>query len=327
MSLVLALAVAAAHPQPIEPSTFGDWYVGCDNGWGCKAVSLSTGSQGKTLLDLAIEREGTPGAVATLRVAVPEDGHPGDPQLFLDDRPLMAARGDPVTLDRRLIAALLRGRAVERRDINATDPSRASLVGLAAALRYMDARQRRTGTTSALVSPGRRVATAVPPALPVIMSQSPGSRPPPTVNDALARRLLRRYDISCANPDEPVASAAHRLDATHSLLLIAIPCVGGAYNGATSAWLLDNAGRATPVPIDGGSPTIHAGGWLVNATWDASTRRLVTRSLMRGGGDCGTGRTHAWDGARLRLVHEEAMPECLGAGEWIVTWRARVVQR
>ena len=40
ITLLLAAAAASAAPQPGEIKTYGDWTVGCDNGWRCQAGSL-----------------------------------------------------------------------------------------------------------------------------------------------------------------------------------------------------------------------------------------------------------------------------------------------
>jgi hypothetical protein len=187
----------------------------------------------------------------------------------------------------------------------------------------MDERQQRIGTASALVRGGAAAQVLPPPALPVVRQPAVARKSARTLSPARVRQLLGREATVCEYAQDLSIDSA-RLDARHSLVLASHPCGNGAYNFMYSAWIVDEAGRARPAPFDyGGSASDNA---LVNAGWNPKMRQLSAFSKGRGLGDCGSGQHWAWDGARFRLVHEEAMGECRGSTDYITTWRAEVVR-
>jgi hypothetical protein len=107
-------------------------------------------------------------------------------------------------------------------------------------------------------------------------------------------------------------------------VLASHPCGNGAYNYFSSAYVVDERGRARPAPFDHAAGNIEGFDSLVNAAWVAETRTLSTFGKGRGLGDCGTGQDYVWDGKRFRLVQQQAMPECRGSMDYIATWRATV---
>ena len=69
MPFLIALAAAAAAPQPDKLQTFKDWTVGCDNVRHCEAVALvPDGEDRDAYLMLTIERDAGPAALARLSV-------------------------------------------------------------------------------------------------------------------------------------------------------------------------------------------------------------------------------------------------------------------
>ena len=317
--LTLFAAVALAAPQPGALKTFGDWTVGCDNGLECMAVALVPEAADRdSYLLMALTRGGRG---EPMRMAFPLLDHVRAGKAYtvtVDGRPIARATafGKPpenaadavLDLDARALAALRGGR---RAAIGGTKVS-ASLTGLAAAIGYMDAQQARPA-----------------PALPVVTLAPPSPRAPKTLPRARALAALPSEARTCDDPTVDVKPEASRLDARHSLVLIAHPCGNGAYNAFSTALIVDEAGRATPARFDadpgmGGS---DVAGSPVNAGWDARTRRLGTFARGRGVGDCGTTQSYAWDGARFRLVEQMEMGECRGSTDFITTWRARVVTR
>jgi hypothetical protein len=322
VSLLLALAAIAA-PQPGELRTFRDWTVGCDNGRACQAVALmpEDGTDGATV---AVVRGAEADAVPTIWVTVRSEGTGSPTALQIDGRsfPLtLDAASETLRVGDGLGAARLLGQAtsVVALGPGPNDRTAVSTQGSAAALLYMDEQQRRLGTTTALVRRGPSNAVPPPPALPVIRSPSVPNRPARTLSPKHVRQLLGRDATVCEFAQNLSVDAA-RLDARNSLVLASHPCENGAYNYFYSAFIVDEAGRARPASFD--VPAAKAD--LVNASWDPATRRLTSFSKGRGLGDCGVGQAYAWDGARFRLVHEEAMGECRGSTDYITTWRALV---
>lgn len=314
--MFVSLMLAVAAPQPGALKTYGDWTVGCDNGLACQAVALVPESADHDTYLLMVLTRGARGE--TMRMGFPLLDH------------IRAGRAYTVTVDGKPIArATAAGKAPENAadavlDLNATALTAlrngkraaiggtkvsASLTGLAAALGYMDAQQSRAA-----------------PALPVVSLPAASSRNPKTLPAARALAALPSEARTCDDPTNDLKPEASRLDARHSLVLIAHPCGNGAYNLFSTALIVDEAGRATPARFDAvPSMGAEAGGALVNANWDARTRRLGTFARGRGVGDCGVTQSYAWDGTRFRLVEQMEMGECRGSTDYITTWRARAV--
>lgn len=321
---LLALAAAAGQPQPGELKTFGDWTVGCDNARACQAVALvPEGENRDGYLLLVVRRDAGPAARAVMTFTT-DKSLPGSIALRVDGKPVLrVARRSLLAVPRELAD----GRRAALTDAKGNTLASASLAGLAAAFLYMDERQGRIGTVGALRRWGTKPDSAVPapPPLPRIVQPAPTARPPRTLSAAAAARLIGPDNARCEYAQGPVRPRAFRLDARHSLALVAHPCGNGAYNFMSSVFVIDEAGRATPARFDMATGVDgRPGNILVNADWDPATRHLSDFAKARGLGDCGAGGEYAWDGARFRLVRQERMDECRGSTDYITTWRAAV---
>ena len=339
MLAALLAAAAAAAPQPAEVRTFQDWTVACDNGLACEAVALLPENEEGNgdwaeWITLLVRRGARPADRPELVVL----GLERDPAALVADGRNLAARfvgtddGHVVQADESmLIDALRTARVLELRDANGGSLGRVSLAGASAAMLYMDEKQRRLGTVTALVRRGPRPASAVPapPALPRIsIAPAPADRPL-TIDNATVERFRRQYDCDDSDTRGPEAVETEQIAAGTTLVLI--PCFSGAYNFSSVPLIAQRRGGrvVTEVaPFDSqtgmtadGPPT------LVNASWDPETRRLHEYSKGRGLGDCGTRSQYAWDGTRFRLVQQEEMEECRGSLYWVTTWRAETVGR
>lgn len=329
MIALLALAAVAPAPQPAAPQpealkTFRDWIVGCDNARACKAVALVPEAEdGEHYLMLVLERGAEASAKATLSGTQP-DGPPRRATLSIDGKPIAQIGGTVVFVDTTLAAALAAGSSAEVATTPGGKVGTASLGGLAAAMRYIDDRQKRVGTVTALVAKG--AATAVPrmPALPAVSVPRTPSTPPRMLTVKAATALIGRDGAVCDYAAFKVEPEAYRLDARTSLSLVNQPCGNGAYNFYFAAFLIDESGKARPATYDTDKPHPKDGEnlGLVNAGFDPKTRRLSSMFKGRGIGDCGTGQTYVWDGIRFRLVRQEQMGECRGSVDTITTWQA-----
>lgn len=324
MIALLALAAQAAAPQPADLRTFRDWTVGCDNGRACKAVALvPEGGDRENYLLLAIERDGVPGAQARLYYENPQRGD----RLFVDGKLIALGGGATLFVDRALATALRNGARAELRNARGVRSASASLAGLSAAMLHIDETQRRLGTTTALIRTGPRIASAPPPALPVIAGPPVTRRPPRTITVARATQLIGDGNARCDYAISKVEPLAYRLDARTSLVMVAHPCGNGAYNLFSSAFTIAENGRIAPARFENDGPPQEGDMGLVNSEWDARTRRLTSYAKGRGLGDCGVTQNYAWDGTRFRLVEQAEMGECRGSTDYITTWRASVVQK
>lgn len=330
MPILLALAAAAASPQPGALKTFRDWIVGCDNGRACQAVSLETENGGVSGLSVVITRGGEAMARPNISLELYEGTAAA---LAVDGKRVpmrVTATGASAEVDRRetiaLIAAMRNGAKLTALDARGKATGDASLSGLSAALLYMDEQQRRIGTSTALIRGGPKPSTAVPPtpAIPVIVSPPMSSAPPARLSAADKTKTLAPLECQGSSEVSDTPQIA-RLDARTTLALVPWPCGNGAYNYYANALLIDNAGKARPAPFDA-SPGMgeEIDNSAVNADWDPKTRRLSAFAKGRGLADCGALSSFAWDGIRFRLVLLEVMGECRGSRDYIPVWRAAV---
>ncbi|MEJ7926103.1 DUF1176 domain-containing protein [Sphingobium sp. AN641] len=326
----------AAVPKPGQLETYRDWTIGCDNRARCEAVALMP--EGSDWSDepvvMGVARDAGADADTQIWADHGRVGPRATLEFWVDGRKIASASatGDSTKLlgpqASALAIAMARGRTME---IRAGDRviARPSLSGAAAALRYMDARQGRAGTITALIATGPLGRTAVrpAPAVPLVRRMAIAAAPAPA---PLWREELANLGIvtGCAEEmkDGP-APEQHRLSKTETLVIV--HCGSGAYN-FTSVPMI-----ATGVP--GRRVFRHASfdfqpGWsedpkkpmLVNAGWQPDQSRLTSFAKGRGLGDCGGAEDYVWDGVTFRLVEAQAMGECRGSSHWIITWSARV---
>jgi hypothetical protein len=331
--LPLLFLAAATLPQPSELKTFQDWTVGCDNGAACHAVALMPEDWPDDGLTMSVRRGPGTGDQPVLAIELGADSKPAS--LSADGRPLPVRlvgteglTGIAAADSAAMVGVLRSAGSLEVRSADGKSLGKVSLKGASAALLYMDEKQRRTGTATALVRPGTRPpGKASPPPLPVVTAP-PVSRARPLALSVAAIRALRKKH-GCAidevgGPDETESAA---LTAGETLLLLA--CGSGAYNVSYVPFIVRRGGRAELAPFD------HRPGWwaeegkpmLINAGWDKERGLLGSFAKGRGLGDCGTTSEYAWDGRAFRLVEQAEMAECRGSTDYITTWRARVVRR
>jgi hypothetical protein len=229
-----------------------------------------------------------------------------------------------------VLAAMRSASEFELRKADGKRAGSVSLKGVSAALLYMDEQQRRLGTVTALVRPGARPASAVPPppALPKVTAAAGSSR-----KVALTARetAALRKRFGCAI-DEVGGPDEKEVDPLGQDRLVLLACGAGAYNVTYVPLVVPAKGgvaAARHPAFDApeawwrgeGKPT------LINAAFDPVRSELTSFAKARGLGDCGSGRSYVWDGARFRLTSQIDMDECRGSTDYISTWRAEVVRR
>jgi hypothetical protein len=229
-------AVAAMLPKPGELKSFEDWAVGCDNARRCTAVSLMEMESGENQLTVAITRGGGRTDAARLSIANIEDRKAGDLSLVADGTVVIGSarlksQDAPFELDlpKEGIAKLKAAKTVELRDAAGVSLGGASLRGVVAAMLYMDDRQGRAKSETALIAVGQRPAASLtaPPPIPVIPSKSRPNGP----HFRLSAKDIASLQARTACDVEPGASDGH--EAYHlngSTWLALVPCGSGAYN-------------------------------------------------------------------------------------------------
>lgn len=354
--ILIAAAVAlagSAQAQTSETREYRDWSVTCDNGNACFAFGFAP-EFGAGWVRISMP----PGPDARPEVAFglwAEDffrgrttGAPPPPvSLVIDGRTFAgtvaeatgedAPVGEITTDARAAISAIAAGRTME---IHAGDVVSISTHGASAALLWIDERQGRLGTTTALLRRGGRPASSVPapPPLPVLRAAPAEDQTGfgddkqtlpaalaalPAVKDCLAESEYSDWLV------QNVMSARLGPDAE----LWAVPCGAGAYN-ISHQWYVTGPGGADPRPAEllgsGGRRTGDAAEvWPDNSTinggYAPNERALVAFSRGRGIGDCGTAQTWLWTGRRFELQSEMSMGHCAGVplDYWPTTWRTR----
>lgn len=336
------LAAATPVPAPVlgEMKVFQDWYVACDNVWSCEAGTLAPEESGDFTgaMALRIYREGGPDAPFRIELRPGEDDAPGLARLSIDGRPspdgMLDADGD-TWLDgddvRHIARRIANGRTASLVLADAkTVPL--SLAGSSAALRYMDAVQRRAGTTEAIVAIGSKADSALPPPVPQLLAR----RAPPI--DALPD--MKDYPqvvaaTDCDYRQEGIQHMVFPLDRSNGkdLALALIACDAGAYNFGSVVMIAERPAGKTDARwqfVDAHFDTIP--GWsgeeqamqVVNADFSPETGMLFERAKGRGIGDCGTASSYAWDGGMFRLTEMHLIDACRGVWEWPRVYSAEV---
>lgn len=330
-------AAAAPAPQapggsmPSEYRTFRNWVAVCDNGNACFAYG--PGSDGLGWIRVAME----PGPDARPEVAAgywPDEAEAASVLTLTIDRAdfsMTLAGNEPVAAEVPTAQALEVARALAGGDTARIGPDHElSLSGAAAALLWIDERQGRVGTVTALRRPGARPASSVraAPPLPVVspapaMSQTgfgDQNQALPAALEAVPAVAACRAETGEHWMGKEVMSA--RLDATTELW--AVPCFAGAYNVGHDWYVTGPGGRdPRPARLDSTSDEPTAG--TINGGYSPEDRTITAFAKGRGVGDCGTASTWTWTGREFVLSHESAMRECWGvpADYWPTTWRTR----
>lgn len=314
-----------------ERRVFSDWKAVCDNGGRCVAYSgLGTGGW------LAVRMDAGPGARPEILMDL--SAISGVPiRLVIDGRSqtLTAPAGDAAGF--KVPAADVNAtltRLAAAREIRLIAPEFDGEIptsGASAAMLWIDERQGRLETTTALLRRGDLPATTAP-AAPVLPEVTAGpaisqtgfgdeGQTLPAALEALPAVKACRAETSFSE-DISRAVMSARLDASTELW--AVPCFSGAYNMGHDWYLTGPGGRnprAATLPSADGEPS----NGTVNGGYDAATRTISAFSKGRGLGDCGVASTWTWTGQAFVLTEESSMEDCQGmtADFWPTTWRTR----
>ncbi|NNC73142.1 MAG: DUF1176 domain-containing protein [Sphingomonadaceae bacterium] len=345
IDLLFALTAAAQNPptnsEPApEPGTvriFGDWAVGCDNGWACEAISLPSEDWGVgNDASLTVRRAG--GADGYLRIGARlyEELDPDTIALHIDGRHVAtltdSGDGERYEIDsgmaRVVLPQIAEGGSAAIHGPAGEHLFDLSLAGSSAAMRFVDDRQQRAGTRGAAVAIGTRPTAGVvePPPVPVIRAMPVAARTGETAAPLPIGEAGRLHEArECDGFDDQLRrNEAFVLSDARDLILIS--CSAGAYNFSDIAYVRDADGAISPARFD----RVFAWGedseipLLVNVFWDETANELGTYAKGRGIGDCGTAERFVWDGAMFRLIERREMNSCRGSPHWITVWRANV---
>ncbi|MCM7513728.1 DUF1176 domain-containing protein [Enterobacter hormaechei] len=343
---VLLLFVFCGLPAPLAwaapaQQSFSDWQVTCNNQNFCVArntgehrglvMTLSRSAGAKTDASLRIDL----GGLSAPPVKEPDVA----PRLLLDNVPLKLnsqrwlltpwhLKTDDTGTITTFLKTIQEGQAITLRGGKQT----ISLVGLKAALLFIDAQQKRVGSETAWIRKGDSPPLSVPPAPPLkkvaVVNPTPTPLTHSELNDLLDYGAWRMNRSQCSL--DPNRREVRVTALTDDKALMIISCEAGAYNTVDLAWLVS---RKKPfsarsirlrLPFTPSSQTSDME--LMNASFDEKTRELTTLALGRGIGDCGIQTRWRFNGQRFRLVRYAEEPSCdnwNGPDAWPTLWITR----
>lgn len=341
-----AVPTVAAAPEMRE---FRDWRAACDNGGACVAWGGSDSGWIRIAIDAGPDAQPT---VTAGSWSLGDIGKaPESLSLKIDGRDYALRSGPRDAANavasaeqaRQIIAALPASRTLALASGAQTADLPSS--GISAALLWIDERQGRLDTTTALLRRGARPASSVPaaPALPRVtpapavsqagfegaanpMADAPRALTVPAAIEGLKEVKACRAE---GNDDLNKAVLAARLDG--STVLWGIPCGSGAYNATYVLYLARPDGSGVrPAALPERTPRTEGdiggqGPWLVNPIYDPQRQTLTVFPRGRGLGDCGTITTWTWSSGAFVQSEERSMGDCWGMSSdvWPTLWRTR----
>jgi hypothetical protein len=356
--LALTSAAVAAPGETGAWKTFKSWSVGCDNTRSCTAAAGD--SDRESGLALALSRSGEPEAQPTIRFALhfsADTPRKGMITLSAGGRSVARIRigvdtrasdgGLTVTAEpvRAAILAALRKEAQLQLRFDAPlgedqrDRYSISLDGAAAALLWMDERQKRVGTATALIRPGRRPASAVPPPPP--LPRRPQAVPLPqggeaaTLSAAARERIESMREEGCEEDvrerDRDGVPTVRRLP--EGRLLVSVRCAWGASSTSESYFILrdgespqiERARFPRPYePLDEG-PAERMPEFVLADVYDGALDQgeITSGDGTHGGSFCGERGSWVWTGARFEPIQIRTMLPCGGANVPVPLYRTR----
>ncbi len=334
----MAPASAAGPIQSYD--TYKSWLVACDNTLTCVAKGFADDA---ARAEIVVTQ--TAGPRGALSVSIAAESRFGIRDLTVDGAPVaLAAAGwslesgtDGTTLIGRRTADVraLLNRLRQGTRVTLGKDAAVPLAGLSAALLRIDERQGRIGGTTALVRSGAAPATSVPPAPPV--PHIPVRPVTARLGAAEAQRLIaavRRAQRAvlvredCTGDTGSLTAEAFALDDRRALVFL--PCLMGAYQGSSVAFLAQRGGLAqqrvvAPTPYLGASLEAATADLFTEADFDPRTGTLAMFAKGRGLADCGMSASWIWDGNAFRLSEMRLQNACGGmaAGDWPTLFRSR----
>ncbi len=327
MQSAAIISPAARMISLSETKYFKNWAAGCDNVLSCQAIALRPVDVPDGYLSLVITRDGKKSSAISSVELLDFDTDAAGYKILADDKLVTAgvfeSGKDSITLKGAVAAKVVRAVAAAK-EFRITDDAgkllgRISPNGAAAALKYLDGRQRRSG---------KQAAAKTLPQIPV-KSIKPTEIIPET-SDLIA---LAESSICVSERSGVTEDSAYSLgnqDGKPAALAL-ISCGNGAYNFSSVAFIgtrgEDKKWKFVPAIFNyiSDDPLMrNSRKKLTNATWNPAKQNLNSYYKGRVIADCGETEDFVWDGYAFRLTRAERMKECQGSPVWITVWRAAV---
>lgn len=334
----VSTAASSTDVKLAKVVSFKTWAVACDNGLSCETTTYSSDSAGDSDLSLSMARDS--GRDGAIRIVISGFETKADRYSLLVDRRVIdtgaiAPNAETIEITgadaMKVARALVAGTKLKMTDGANNELGQISLAGSAAALRYIDAAQGRSGGANAIAMRGRKAAKARTISLPVI--EAARIAPNQVLPDASTLVALSESS-PCAEErygaSEDTAYSLGKDGSGAAQALVLLNCGSGAYNFSFGAYVgtRDVGGKWNFAPaafdfIDRFTETGKVP-MLLNTSWDSASQSLSAFAKARGLGDCGSSEKYVWDGQRFRLTDATRMEECRGARDWLTVWRADV---
>ncbi|MET0245824.1 MAG: DUF1176 domain-containing protein [Sphingomonas sp.] len=329
----------AQSAEPIQSyDSYRSWFVACDNTLSC-VVKGFDGDRGGS--EMRIERDAGPAGTMAATISATDRFAPAD--VRIDGAPAgltgpawsysSTQDGTSVTsTDLTAIRALVQ-KLRNAKTITLGGDASIPLDGFSAAMLRLDDRQGRNGGMTALIKPGALPAARVPaaPPLPRIPAHPIQARLKPGEDTRLIERVRAEqkalFDKECS--ESPQQPEAHALDDARALVLI--PCIMGAYQGSSFAFLAPRgSGKAErlilPLPYRGNDSDPASAAYLTEAGLDPKTGTLSMGARGRAMADCGISASWIWNGRAFQLSAMTLQQSCGGLGDpgdWPTLFRSR----
>lgn len=334
------LPVASVWAAPAQ-QVFSDWLVTCNNQNFCVArniglhhglvMTLSRSAGAHTDASLRIELGGIASPTAKTSPIANRLLLDGTPLTLAGERwqvaPWLLTTSDTATIN-AFLQHVQEGQAITLDK----DQQAISLLGLKAALLFIDGQQKRVGSETAWIRKGDDPPLSVPPA-PALKSVAKINPTPAPLTREESNNLMdygnwRMNNSQCSL--DPMRQEVWVTALTDDKALMMMSCESGAYNTIYRAWVVTRQKPFSSTPVHLRLPFQSSSDEreieMVNATFDIKTRELVTLDKGRGLSDCGVTTRWRYDGQRFRLVRYAEQPECdewQGPDAWPTLWITR----
>jgi hypothetical protein len=330
---------AGAGPRPFY-ATYKSWYVACDNTGACTARGFPL--DGGPGLDLTITRDAGAAGALTADIRAQDSFSPDG--LALDDAPLTLPDGWTETTSDGETSLHAEGLGAVRAFVQSVRNGvtldlgggmAVPLDGLPAALLRMDQAQGRVGGVTALLDPGAKPASDVPPPAP--LPSVPPHAVTATFNPAEAATLIavgqtasaaRMQQEECEGTTDEVQPSVYALSKSEALVLL--PCLLGAYQGSSLGILVNRQDKSVaplvlPLSFGGNPSPDDPTDMLTEPDFDAGTGTLSMQAKGRGLADCGISASWIWDGTAFQLAALNYQDACGGVEprDWPALFRSR----
>lgn len=319
--------------------TYKSWLVACDNTLVCVAKGVS---ESEPPAEIRITRQ--PGGPGDILMEIRSGARFTLSDVRIDGKPVILAKSawrigsdhETTTATSRDLSTIrmLVGRLRNAEKLTIGKEGDVQLDGFAAAILRLDDRQGRIGGVTSIARPGPTDASRVTsgPSMPRI----PARPITETLASTEALRLIKLVRSTqkpvfakedCQSETRPMEAEAYALDARRAIVFI--PCLMGAYQGSSLAFIAERNGTAVsrlsaPAPFLGHDPHESVVDEFTEGDFDPKTGMLTMVAKGRGLGDCGFSASWIWNGQAMMLISMTYQDACGGveAGDWPTLFRS-----